>query len=161
ERHAERLTEQIRRLLAPLRDGATINFARAMMELSTAVAGMVLGLPEDDWPRLTTLATTAIAPDDPDFAAPGGRDATLQVAQRELFAYFLDQVADRRRRGIDGTDLVSVLMSIEMEAGRPMPTGAVLANCYSLLMGASVTSPHVPNSTLLHLIDTGSYADWA
>jgi cytochrome P450 len=28
-------------------------------------------------------------------------------------------------------------------------------------MGASVTSPHVPSSTLLRLIETGRYPDWA
>jgi cytochrome P450 len=161
EGHLDRLRRQVRTLLAPLVDGETLNFARAMMELSTSVAGLVMGLPESDWPRLTTLATTAIAPDDPDFAAPGGREATLALAHRELFAYFLDLVTDRRRRGADGTDLVSVLMSIRMEDGQPMPTGVILANCYSLLMGASVTSPHVPISTLLHLIETGGYPDWA
>jgi len=159
--HADRIRRQVRTLLAPAAAGATLNFALAMMELSTSLAGLVLGLPEADWPGLTRLTTAAIAPDDPDYAAPGGREATLALAHRELFAYFLDQVSERRKGAAGGHDLISVLMSIRMDDGEPMPDGAILANCYSLLMGASVTSPHVPSSTLLRLIETGGYPGWA
>lgn len=159
--HTDRLRRLVRALLAPAVDGERLDFARAMMELSTAVAGIVMGLPESDWPSLTTLATMAIAPDDPDFALPGGRAATLSHAHRELFAYFHDEVADRRRQGADRPDMISVFLSVRMADGEPMPVGAVVANCYSMLMGASVTSPHVPSATLLHLLETGTYAEWA
>jgi cytochrome P450 len=159
--HAAILRKEIRALLVPAVDGETVDFAHAMMSLSTAVAGLVMGLSRADWPELTVLATTAIAPDDPDFALPGGREATLAHAHRQLFAYFEDVVADRRRSGGSGTDLISVLLSIRMEDGEPLSPGAIVANCYSLLMGASVTSPHVPSSLLLELIRTGGFGAWA
>lgn len=36
-----------------------------------------------------------------------------------------------------------------------------MANCYLLLIGSIITVPEVPKSTLLELIRTGRYADWA
>lgn len=157
--YEDRMREEARTLLAPLAAGEVMDFAAAMMSLSTAVAGLVMGLPEEDWPELTYLVTMAIAPDDPDYAQPGGREATLEHAHRELFAYFHDKSTERQAR--PGSDMISVLHTIRLEDGRPLTTGDVVANCYSMLMGASVTSPHVPSSTLLELIEHGRYAEWA
>lgn len=157
--HAEALRAEIRRLLAPAAEGEELDFAAAMMSLSTAVAGLVMGLPAADWPELTRLATTAIAPDDPEYALPQGREATLHAAHWELFAYFHEQ-AQQRRGGGGGDDLISVLDGIELD-GERLSIGDIVANCYSLLMGASVTSPHVPSSTVLELVGSGRYPAWA
>ncbi len=160
--YQERLRSEVDRLLAPAREGDVLDFAAATMALSTAVAGLVMGLPSDDWPALTRLATASIAPDDEDFADPAGREATLMLAHRELFAYFHDQVSERRQRDEEEpSDLVSTLVSIRRPDGTELTTGEVISNCYSLLMGASVTSPHVPSSTLLHHLETDRYPAWA
>jgi cytochrome P450 len=157
--HAPRMRDEVSALLAPAVAGEVFDIAAAMMSLSTAVAGLVMGLPPDDWPELTYLVTMAIAPDDPDYAQPGGREATLEYAHRELFAYFHEKAVERQEH--PGPDVISVLHTIRFEDGRPLSVGDVVANCYSMLMGASVTSPHVPSSTLLELIEHDRYREWA
>lgn len=157
--YAPRMHEEVSALLAPAASGEVFDFADAMMSLSTAVAGLVMGLPPDDWPELTYLVTMAIAPDDPEYAQPGGREATLEYAHRELFGYFHEKAVERQEH--PGQDMISVLHTIRMEDGEPLSVGDVVANCYSMLMGASVTSPHVPSSTMLELITHGRYREWA
>ena len=45
--------------------------------------------------------------------------------------------------------------------GKPLDLSAAVANCYSLLLGATVTTPHALSATLLELIETDSYQTWA
>ncbi len=145
-------------LLEPLGDGGVFDFGAAMMALPMSVTGMMMGLPEQDWPWLARLTTVCIAADDPEFQDEGGKDATLTRAHRELFGYFQDLV--RHRRGHPGGDLLSVLISTQFE-GRRMTAGEVVANCYSLLLGANVTTPHAPSFAMAELPGTGVLEEWA
>lgn len=158
QRSQEVIREQILRLLRPLGDGGTFDFAQAMLAMPMAVTGVLMGLPREDWTRLTRLTTTCIAPDDPEYRHPDGRRKTLEVAHRELFAYFQDIV--RARRDNLGDDLISILLRTEFE-GRRMSVGETVSNCYSMLLGANVTTPHAPSFALVHLIGTPELADWA
>lgn len=152
------IRQQILRLLAPLADGGTFDFAQAMLSLPMAVTGVLMGLPREDWPRLTRLTTTCIAPDDPEYRHPDGRKKTLEAAHRELFSYFQDIV--RARRQNLGDDLISILLRTEFE-GRAMSVGETVSNCYSMLLGANVTTPHAPSFAFDHLIGTPALDDWA
>ncbi len=78
---------------------------------------------------------------------------------REIFAYFQDVVTQRQRHL--GDDLISLLLTIELEDIQRLSAGEVISNCYSLLLGANVTTPHVPSAALLNLIETDAYSDWA
>jgi cytochrome P450 len=42
-----------------------------------------------------------------------------------------------------------------------MSPGEIVSNCYSLLLGANVTTPHGPNFVLAEFIETDLLADWA
>jgi cytochrome P450 len=117
-----------------------------------------MGLPSADWSYLTGLTTSAIAPDDPEYMIPRGPEATLVRAHRELFAYFQDVVHERQNK--PGDDLISFLMSIEL-GGRRISLGEIMSNCYSLLLGANVTTPHVPSAAMATQADTGVFEDWA
>ncbi|GAB3464629.1 cytochrome P450 [Actinophytocola sediminis] len=156
EQHAPRIREAIRTLLAPALDGGPMDFAQAMIMLPMTAAGTIMDLPTEDWPRLTELTTTSIAPDDPEFQGPAGPQKTLEAAHRELFAYFQDIVARRRRA--PGEDLISLLLGMEID-GRRLGTGEILSNCYSLLLGANVTTPYVPNAAVAELAGTPRMAD--
>jgi cytochrome P450 len=145
-------------LIEPMGDGGVFDFAQAMLAMPMAVSGTMMDLPRQDWPWLSRLTTVCIAPDDPEYQDPGGRTATLEVAHRELFAYFQDLV--RHRRQTLGDDLLSVLITTEFE-GRRMSPGEIVSNCYSLLLGANVTTPHSPNFVLAEFIDTDVMSDWA
>ncbi len=158
DRQREVIRSQILRLIEPLADGGSFDFAVAMLSMPMAVTGVLMGLPEEDWDWLTRLTTICIAPDDPEYQHPRGREYTLQSAHRQLFAYFQDIVRDRSRK--PGDDLVSVLLRTEFE-GRRMSQGEAVSNCYSMLLGANVTTPHSPNFALRELIGTPRLDDWA
>jgi cytochrome P450 len=100
----------------------------------------------------------AVAPDDPLHQLPGGTAETARRAHRELFAYFQDAATARLKR--PGDDLLSLLLSMHVE-GEPLSRGAVMANCYLLLIGSTVTVPEAPKAALAELMRTNGYADWA
>ncbi|WP_030776216.1 cytochrome P450 [Streptomyces sp. NRRL S-920] len=167
ETHADEIRAGIRALLpeAPPGTGRSFDFAEACAQLPLVVLGPLLGLPARDRPRLVRLAMMCAAEDDPGHQLPGGPEATLRQAHRELFAYFADLVRDRRRRlarrpGKSAEDLVDVLLTMDADGERLTP-GEVLSNCYSLLLGAGVTLAHVPPAAVLELARTGGYAHWA
>jgi surfactin synthase thioesterase subunit/cytochrome P450 len=158
ERHTERVRAAARRILAPAAGDEPYDFGIAVHQLPVVMFGTLMDLPEADWPRLTELAEMAVAPDDPLHQLPAGAAATQRRAHRELFAYFSD-AATRRRKAL-GEDLLSVLLTMEVD-GEPLDRGAVMANCYLLLIGSTITVPEVPKAALLELIHSGRYADWA
>ncbi|MEU7602681.1 cytochrome P450 [Streptomyces sp. NPDC040724] len=157
EKYREAVTNEVHRLLEPALSGEQFDFAEAMMSLPMATAGTMMGLPREDWTRLTQLTTMSIAPDDPEFAGPNGAEETLQTAHRELFAYFHDIL--RERRGNLGDDLISLLLGMEID-GRSLETGAVLSNCYSLILGANVTTPFVPTGAMAEIVGTPVLHEW-
>ncbi|MFD9187421.1 cytochrome P450 [Streptomyces phaeochromogenes] len=160
EGHRGVIRDEVRRLFGEIVDGEPFDFAALTDQLPMAVIGTLMGLDRDDWSHLTFLTTQAVAPDDPEFVRPEGAQATLHRAHRELFACLQDAVAKRRGGGTG--DLIDVLSTMEFEdGGGPLTAGEIVSNCYSLLLGANVTTPHVPNAALAELTATGTYADWA
>ncbi|MFS1302624.1 cytochrome P450 [Streptosporangium longisporum] len=158
ERQHELIRDLILEIIAPLADGGPFDFAQAMLMLPVAVGGEMMRLPRSDWPRLERLLNASIAPDDPEYAMPGGPRETLDRAHRELFAYFQDIYQERRRNL--GDDLISVLITTEVD-GRTMSPGEVMSNCYSVLLGAVVTTPHSPNYVMSEHLGDGLLETWA
>jgi cytochrome P450 len=158
DEHRERVRQAARALLAPGLDGEPFDIAEAVHALPVVMFGTLMDLPRADWARLAELAEAAVAPDDAIYQRGRGRALTEQRAHRELFAYFQDAATQRRRKL--GDDLLSTLLTMEIE-GAPLDRGAVMANCYLLLIGSTVTVPEVPKAALAELIRTGRYADWA
>jgi cytochrome P450 len=156
-RYEGRIRDEVRSLLAPAAAGEVVDFGAAMMALPMAITGTIMGLPRPDWPDLVRLTTMSIAPDDPEYALAAGPAATLEVAHRELFAYFYDAITQRRRAL--GDDLVSTMVTMDV-GGQRLGPGEILANCYSLLLGANVTTPCVPATVMLELAGTPALADW-
>lgn len=158
DRQREMIRELVLDLISPLGDGGVFDFGEAMLAMPMSVTGTMMGLPEADWSWLSRLTTVCIAADDPEYQDAGGKAATLSAAHRELFAYFQDLV--RYRRDHLGDDLISVLISTRFE-GRHMSPAEIVSNCYSLLLGANVTTPHAPTFVMAEFVDTGVLADWA
>lgn len=158
DRQREMIRELVVDVIAPLGDGGPFDFAQAMLAMPMSVTGTMMALPVEDWPWLSRLTTVCIAADDLEYQDAGGRDASLEAAHRELFVYFQDLV--RWRRDHPGDDLLSVLISSRFE-GRTMSSAEVVSNCYSLLLGANVTTPHGPNFVMAEFLGTGVLRDWA
>jgi cytochrome P450 len=158
ESQQELLARLVREFIAPLGDGGVFDFAEAMLALPVAIGGESMGLPRADWPRLAVLLNSSVAPDDPAYRLEGGTQATLDAAHRELFAYFQDIYLHRARNL--GDDLISVLIKTEVD-GRRMTPGEVMSNCYSVLLGAVVTTPHAPNYMMTEHLGDGTLERWA
>jgi len=158
DRQRDMITGLVAELIEPLGDGGVFDFAQATLALPMAVSGTLMGVPRQDWPWLSRLTTVCIAADDPEYQGPDGKQATLAAAHRELFAYFQDLVEVRRDQ--PGDDLLSVLIETTFE-GRHMSPGEITSNCYSLLLGANVTTPHSPNFVMAEFLGTELLADWA
>ncbi|WP_285761703.1 cytochrome P450 [Nocardiopsis ansamitocini] len=152
DRLRDDLTAHVRRLLLPARSQEPFDFADAIGGLPVAAAGSLLGLPEADYPEISRLSLMAVAPDDPEYTVDGDPGSTLVRAHRELFAYFSDTIRDRRRKP-QRDDLIGLLLGMEVD-GRAAAPGEVVANCYSLLLGALVTTPYVPTAMLAELAGT-------
>lgn len=152
------MRELILELIMPLGDGGAFDFGQAMLAMPMSITGIMMALPRSDWNWLNTLTTKCIAADDPEYQEPGGKEVTMQTAHFELFGYFQDLVRHRRRN--PGDDLVSVLISTRFD-GRHMSPGEVVSNCYSLLLGANVTTPHGPNFVMAEFAGTPLLAQWA
>jgi cytochrome P450 len=157
--HRDVIRDEIRFLFADVVDGEPFDFAELTGKLPMAVIGTLMGLDRDDWPHLTFLTTQAVAPDDPEYVRPEGGQATVDRAHRELFASLHEAIG--RRTGNGRTDLIDVLCKIGVDDGDPLRAGEIVSNCYSVLLGANVTTPHVPNATMVELIERGLYARWA
>lgn len=154
----EHLRAVVRDTLAPLADGGEHDLAVRLRHLAVGVMGVLMDLPPEDWDRLAALSLASMAPEDPLFGRPGEAEAVLTATHRELFAYFHDLV--RRRRARPGTDLVSLLLTMAWD-GRPLNQGELVSNCYSLLLGGTVTTSQVPAAVLADFMGTDTLDRWA
>jgi cytochrome P450 len=164
-----RLTPKIQALAQDLiRTGVDTpcwDLAATMSTLPMSVAALLMGLPpEQDWDQLARWSTMAIAPDDPEYRCGGDPAATLRAAHRGLFEFFVGEADRRRRRGplpAGPPDLVDRLLDIRVD-GHELAVGDLIANCYSLLLGANVTTGHAVTGTVAGLLDDpAAYRHWA
>lgn len=144
----ERIRQIVNDLIAPALEGEVFDIASAALMFPMAFTGSLMGIPEEAWPRMSHLATMTVAYDDPEFAE-GSPKATLRQAHHELFGLFAEEIA-RRPATDPGDDLIGILMSMELDGTR-LSEEQVLLNCYSLMLGANVTTPHVI-STLVKML---------
>ncbi|CAM5587536.1 cytochrome P450 [Streptomyces diastaticus] len=159
-----RIHEAVRKLLAPMASGDTWDMGAAMTALPMIVSGILMGLPEEDYPDLVRSGLMTVAPDDPEYQVEGGVEATLHQAHHDLFAYFADQVRRRRRKpppNLADSDLIGRLMTLRVD-GSKLSEGEIVSNCYSLLLGANVNTGHAVSAAILHLLDDpAQYEKWA
>lgn len=162
--HIPRLREAIRELLAPMTEGEPWDLGAAMTALPMIVSGLLMGLPEEDYPDLVRSGLMTVAPDDEEFQVDGDPDATVHQAHHDLFAYFARQVGRRRRDAspdLGSADLIGRLMTMQVEGSR-LTDGEIVSNCYSLLLGANVNTGHVISAAILELLDDPEqYERWA
>lgn len=130
----------VRTMLEPALDGATFDIAAAALMFPMAFAGTLMGMPEQTWERMSVLTTMTVAYADPDYAVRSAK-STIHQAHHELFEFFRDEVRRRRSLADPGTDLIGILMSMDVD-GEPLTDHQIILNCYALLLGANVTTPH-------------------
>ncbi|MEW1860531.1 cytochrome P450 [Streptomyces sp. NBC_00669] len=144
-RHEDRVRANVRALLAPLSGGGVVDLAPLVLPLPLAAVGDVIGIPSEHWADVARWTMAGVAPADPAFH-DGSVQETLRTAHHELFALFHSLVRARRSRPRD--DIITSLLAVEAD-GRRFTTEEVVLNCYSFIMGANTTTPHVAAHLLL------------
>lgn len=147
--HDERGAATIRRLVAPCLEGGRHDFARLVDVLPMVSMGEVLGVSREYWSDVARWTMTGFAPEDPAYAT-GDREETLRVARHKLFALLAGIVEERREEPAE--DLISALLTLDL-GGRRLTKEEVLLNCYTFVMGAATTTPHVAGHMLLAFIE--------
>jgi cytochrome P450 len=105
----------------------------------------LLGFPAVDAPTLKSWGDAILerVPDDDSTPKPAREAAAL------MRAYFEEQIADRRRGGVDGDDLVSVLLRGRIDGG-PLTPEELIGHCFVLFIaGNATTSALIGNGTLV------------
>jgi cholest-4-en-3-one 26-monooxygenase len=119
--------------------------------LPIAVIAWLLGVPESDWNLLFDWTNRVIGAGDPEYQKEGeDSKATAMGAQVELFKYFTEMVADRRKKPQD--DLVTVFTKCEYE-GKPISDMDVLAWCFIIVIAGNETTRNGTTGGMLAFIE--------
>ena len=132
-RLGDRIAELAKRYVDRMADlGGECDFVTDVaMHYPLYVILSILGLPEDDFPRMLTLTQEMFGTNDPELA----RDRSPQAMQEtllEFFEYFQGITADRRAHPTD--DLASVIANAEIDGE---PIGALEAVGYYVIIATA------------------------
>lgn len=149
QRRADVLRTRVRAVVADCLDRGELDIVPEVMRLAMLAIGDIVGVPEECWVDVARWTMTGVAPEDPAYSL-GDVDETLRIAHFELFTLFGELVRERRTRRRD--DIISVLLDAHVD-GRPLTFDEVVLNCYSFVMGANTTTPHVAAQLVLALAE--------
>ncbi|SDS88665.1 cytochrome P450 [Microlunatus soli] len=149
-RRIQEMRQDISTLLAGYLDGESHDFAELTHLLPMAMSGRLLGIPPEHWSTVATNMAASIAPDDPTHRRGRSVEDTLRESHHALFACFLEVI--ERRRAEPGDDLISALLTMTVNGSR-LEDLDVMLNCFSLLIGANSTTPHLVAQILQLLTD--------
>lgn len=129
----------LEKLLDPCLREETVDFAKLALHLPMLAVGDVIGIPNQAWHDIPAWTMAGVAPRDPVYAS-GNSARTLRNAHFKLFSMLSEQVMGRRTE--PQQDLITALVELRLN-GHPLVDDEILVNCYSLVMGANTTTPHV------------------
>jgi cytochrome P450 len=122
--------------------GEPVDFVEAVSTpLPMYVIAEMLGVPREDWPAFRRWSDAMVR------AGGGTRDAVTDAVLGEMFGYFAEHLADRRRAPRE--DLVSTLAHGEIDGDR-LADPEILMFCVTLLVAG--------NETTRNLVSGGAYA---
>jgi cytochrome P450 len=116
--------------------------------LPAGLLAVMFGLAPDEAFHLLRLTRTMIGHMDPEYHCDG--DMTLVAAQVEILE-LMSQLTRRRRRK-PGDDLVSILLTAEVN-GRRMSESELLYNCLNVAVGGDETTPFTATAAVQSMIE--------
>ena len=126
-----------------------VDFVEAVAApLPIAVIGWLLGVPEEDWPKLYDWTNRMIGFDDPEFS-PTDLENEGTRAMIELFTYFAELVEERRAKPQD--DLISLFTHADVD-GEKLPQLDVLSYCQIIVGAGNETTRNATSGGMLALI---------
>ncbi|MBW2361543.1 MAG: cytochrome P450 [Deltaproteobacteria bacterium] len=123
--------------------------------ITIAVIAEMLGLPRADWPLLFRLTNQITTPEDPEFQEGNTALETLDRAREELFRYFQELTAERRKRPTD--DLVSAIANAQVD-GKPLEPVELLSFYLLLVIAGNETTRNAMTGGMLAFLDAP--AEW-
>lgn len=157
-RHSIEIKNLYKRFCEPLAQGETVDLSEKTSFFSAGVACLIFGLPLSDIGMLARLSSMCIAPEDNDYSVDTNPVKTMRKAHRELFDYFSHMLKSVNKS--DDSNLLSCMLNIKID-GQPLPESTIISNCFGLLLGASVTTPYAPVSTIFKIANTSAYEKWS
>jgi len=118
--------------------------------LPIAVIGWLLGVPEPDWPKLYHWTNRILGASDPEYQEEKTAMETVRGAQQEIFEYFADLVARKRRDPQE--DLVSLFAHAEVD-GERLSDFEVLIWCNLIVTAGNETTRNATSGGMLALIE--------
>jgi cholest-4-en-3-one 26-monooxygenase len=122
--------------------------------LTLGVLADMLGVPRADWPKMFEWTNRVAGSADPEFQAGDEEGSTpfasIEETRNELFAYFAELAAERRKEPRD--DIVSVLANSTID-GAPMPPLELLSYFFVLVVAGNETTRNAASGGLLALIE--------
>ncbi|MFF0430548.1 cytochrome P450 [Streptomyces sp. NPDC004520] len=152
KRVAVQVAELVSRALEKTRADGGCDFATDIApELPAGALMVIMGISHEEAHHLIGLTRRMVGYRDEIFVDTGG-DQRLRLAwlQAEVFEFFADIVAERRRN--PGDDLISILMRAEVN-GRPLSEEEIFYNCMNVAVGGNETSSYTACTGLLALMD--------
>jgi len=161
-RSIQRRSDEVRRIAHELlnkmagdgevREG---DFVRDLaVPLTLGVLADMLGVPQADWPKMFEWTNRVAGSADPEFQVDGEEGSTpfasIEETRNELFAYFAELAAERRKDPRD--DIVSVLVNSTID-GAPMPPLELLSYFFVLVVAGNETTRNAASGGLLALIE--------
>jgi cholest-4-en-3-one 26-monooxygenase len=123
--------------------------------LTLGVLADMLGVPRADWPKMFEWTNRVAGSADPEFQydqpAGGNQGAPFEQTRNELFGYFAELAAERRKDPRD--DIVSVLANSTID-GAPMPPLELLSYFFLLVVAGNETTRNAASGGLLALIES-------
>ncbi len=128
--------------------------------LTLGVLADMLGVPRADWPKMFEWTNRVAGSSDPEFQADAEAGVSpfvsIEETRNELFAYFAELAAERRKDPRD--DIISVLANSTI-GGAPMPPLELLSFYFLLVIAGNETTRNAASGGLLALIENpGEFA---
>jgi len=123
--------------------------------LTLGVLADMLGVPRADWPKMFEWTNRVAGSADPEFqvdtpGASGAPFVSIEQTRNDLFAYFAELAAERRKDPRD--DIISVLANATID-GAPMPSLELLSYYFVLVVAGNETTRNAASGGLLALIE--------
>ncbi len=152
ECHAQRFAQEFKHKAAS--EGAADVVEDLAVKLPLAAICEIVGVSADDWEQVH--AWTSVLFDDPDldrFCRPGeGHDEMRVRMLAEFDAWIGELIAEGRRDGAQGADLVSILLRSETEAG-PLTTQQLVGYLRLMIAAGNETTRNAASGGVIALLE--------
>ncbi|HEV2779288.1 MAG TPA: cytochrome P450 [Actinophytocola sp.] len=135
----------VRDLLAEALAAGEVNMAEVARRLPTRVVCGLMGVPRDEWDWLGGTMNTAFEGED---------EETRRASHAEIFLYFTELVARRRRNpGDDFVSRIALDRRTTADGERPLSDEEIVVNCNGVLAGGNETTRYSAAGAVLALVE--------